>query len=81
MTIANQDSKGLSNNAHLALPTSRHEEIYPCPLARFGLKARPIPEVVNSAQTCESREIKKVAAPKETQKSLYLRFTRAKGEV
>jgi hypothetical protein len=35
------------------------------PLPRFGMKPRPIPEMVNSAQTSESHEIKKVTAPKE----------------
>ncbi len=33
-------------------------------LARFGMKLRPIPEVVNSAQTPKSREIRKVAGLK-----------------
>ena len=34
---------------------------------RFGMKSRPTPEVVNFAQTSESREIRKVVALKEAQ--------------
>jgi len=46
-----------------------------CNFARFGMKPRPFPEVVNSAQTSESQKIKKVAALKdgseEPQSALY----------
>jgi len=44
----------------------------------FGMKPGPVPEVVNSAQTSESREIKKVAAIKVAPKSCHPRFKRAK---
>jgi hypothetical protein len=47
------------------------------------MKPRPIPEMVNSAQTPESQEIRKMAALKKAQKSCDPRFTRAKekGEI
>ena len=53
-------------------PTNSREEIY-----RYfvGMKTAAPPEVVNSAQTLERREIKKVAAlkmvPKRHQSALY----------
>ena len=63
-------------NSHLTL----HLCVYLCP---FGMKPRPIPEMVNSAQTPESQEIRKMAALKKAQKSCDPRFTRAKekGEI
>jgi hypothetical protein len=44
------------------------------------MKPRPIPAVVNFAQTLESNEIKKVAALKVAQRKRNPRFTRAKEE-
>jgi uncharacterized protein YjbJ (UPF0337 family) len=44
----------------------------------FGMKPGPIPEVVNSAQTSKSREIKKVAALKEAFRRAAIRALRGR---
>jgi hypothetical protein len=45
------------------------------------MEPRLIPELVNSAQTAKRRDIIKVAALKEAQKSPNPRFTRGEGEI
>jgi hypothetical protein len=59
-------------------PYCRQVEVKQSTLARCGMKPKPIPEVVNSAQTAESQEITKAAALKEAQKSRNPPFARAK---
>jgi len=44
--------------------------------AHFGMKARPISEMVNSAQTSENHEITKEMALKDARKNRNPRFTR-----
>jgi hypothetical protein len=90
-TLANQDSKGLSNNAHL---TQYCGELVGKPLAfpvlyesqsesfaAFRIKPRLIPKVVNFAQIPDSQEIKKVAALKVVLESRHPHFAGAKGEI